>query len=190
MNGTPYSRSCCKTVKKFFDDFDMLPIEYKQLLWDGASTPGFDDVKLAWELASADKSLADLIKQVSCMKPTKEEKKAQADRERERLKNERRQNRKHSYYETRAILGKPQLRTLDPKQARLVLRVTEEELEKMLVRRREGKDVRVYSEYVRPILGYERVKVEIDPNTIPPEKKEPPQQLIKMMHNAGGKKSS
>jgi hypothetical protein len=190
MKATPYTRSCCKTIRQFYDDFDALPRAVKELLWDGSFQPTMDDLKAAWEIAAADKSLADLIKEINCMKPSKEELKARADAERERKKREKSEARwakRRPYYETRPIYGQAKL---NPKHARLVgLVISEQEAAKMLANRKENADVNLVPMYVCPIIGYERVKM-VDTNTIPPEKPEPPQSIIKMMHNAGGRKTS
>lgn len=187
MKSTPFSKSCNKTVRRFYEDFDMLPYELKEMIWNNPASPDFDDLKAAWELASEKTSLNDLIYRVNVLKPSKEEQKEINRKERQRKKEEQtRQNRKTHYNEFRAILGAPRLKD-DPKHARFVQRVTEEEAMKLLAKRKENKDVVAYNPYVRPIIGYEKVKVVIDPNTIPPEKPGH-QHIAKMLHNAGGKK--
>lgn len=186
MIPTPFSRSCNKTIRAFYEDFDMLPREFKEMLWNNPTSPDFDDLKAAWELASAETSLKDLINRVNVLKPSKEELARLHRLEKERKKEEIR-NKKRKYYEFRPILGAPRLKD-DPKHARFVQRVSDEEAMRLLARRKENKDVVAYTPYISPIIGYEKVMVVIDPNTIPPEKFEKPQHIAKMMHNAGGKK--
>ena len=40
---TPYAKGCPSLVKKFYDDFDLLPYEIKEILWNQSKTPDFDD---------------------------------------------------------------------------------------------------------------------------------------------------
>ena len=58
---TPYSKSCNKTSMKFYDDFDLLPREMKEILWHQPLMPTFEDLKTAWELAENTIPFEDMI---------------------------------------------------------------------------------------------------------------------------------
>ena len=64
MRGTPYSKTCNKTCRRFYDDFDLLPPEMKKLLHEQDRMPTFEDLKAAWELAQETITLKDILERV------------------------------------------------------------------------------------------------------------------------------
>jgi hypothetical protein len=186
---TSYSRSCPKTIRQFYDDFDLLPRECKELLWYNHSSPDFDDLKAAWELARDSNDLASLIERVNCLQLTPEEKKAKLDAEK-KAKLEAKRDRLIGKYRYKApVYGKARLKDSDPKQARLVSLVSEEQAMALACKRKENKDVKPFSNVIRPIISWREVEVTVkdDDTRKAPAKPEPPQHILKVLHNAGGK---
>jgi hypothetical protein len=187
---TAYSKSCPQTIRKFYDDFDLLPAEIKALIWDSPFMPGEDELKVAWQLAAEDSTLAALINKVNCLKPTAEELKARAEAERQRKKEQKHNGLLRRYTYKEPIYGKARLKDVDPKQNRLVMRVSEQQAAELALKRNENKDVKPASYYVRPVIGYTNVTINVKDDELrkPPTKDDKPQHILKILHNAGGKK--
>jgi hypothetical protein len=144
MQSNYFHRNCNKTARRFFEDFDLLPPKYKELLWDQPRMPTLEDVRVCWELAAEEFGL-NLVSGSLLLnafeEDRKEHKAEQARREREARKAEKRlaQHKKYGWVQTYRKVT--QLREVDPKQARLVQRVTEEQVEQLISKRAENKDV-------------------------------------------------
>lgn len=54
-----------KLADLFFEQFDMLPVEYRRMLDYQTRAPTLADIKAAWELLAEDSSMADLINRVN-----------------------------------------------------------------------------------------------------------------------------
>jgi hypothetical protein len=187
-NYMPYAGA---TQRKFLEDFDLLPREVKELLWDHPVMPDFDDLKDAWSLVEKDPRFKDIFMRLNINAALRKlEVKRLADLNREQRANAKR-NKWHDKWRQRhektRVAAVYQVYTVDPKQARLVQRVTEEEAAKLLTSRKEAKDVQPAT--VRVFQGYKR---------LPPEKVEElkaskeefqmpkPVSIIKAFGNAGG----
>jgi hypothetical protein len=166
-------------VLQFYADFDLLPMKYKQMLWDQAGSPTLADVKAAWDLVEQDpecNSLKHLLDQVHCMQLKKPDIKPGGPGIRYR-----------DYDERRPIFGNPRLR--GDKHGNLVRRViSEAELMDIMAKRKQADEVRLA--YVRPVVGFEVVKVTHRKERGDQKAPEKPQQqasTFKMLHNAGGR---
>lgn len=165
---TPYHRTAGKMVRRFYDDFDLLPYEMRQMLANQERMPNFDDLKAAWELAGETMDITDIRRFLfSFEEEVKAENKIAADAERERKRREKAAERyKRRYgdrYDYRPVYRDRLMRRND-KHDRLVQIVQGEAAVKALTTRKENKDVVKIpqSDYFikREVVGYEKVKVE------------------------------
>lgn len=202
MRNTPYSKSCNKTVRRFFDDFDLLPRELKEMIWDSPYTPDFDDLKAAWQLAEETGSFEHLLNRIKCLDQPKEKEPKKTKEERQRELANRRMNK---YVEKRererakrggmlAVYRTVRVDHTNDKHARLIKVVSDEEAMRLLSLRKETADIKPAVTYHRVFVGY------VDPNQkekdrnskrgdkTPPTKDAAPLHITKQLHNAGGKK--
>ncbi len=186
-----FSRTCNPTVKKFYEDFDLLPYELKELLWYLPAMPDFDDLKTAWKLAEAQKGSEWLRKTLNCFEEERKEARRQRREERAQAQAAERQQKSMAKWGARSAkwCNVYALRPVDhsnDKHGRLVARVTEEEAARLLARRVENKDVVEAVTHERVFLRKERIE-QPSPEQPMEEPKRRVQQLARSMHNAGGK---
>lgn len=163
-NYTPYSKTCSAGSRKFYNDFDLLPPKYREMLREGVLCPDFDDLKAAWELAGTDGDITDIRKYLySFQEEVKAEKIATAKAKREAMKEERRKNRLEKWKTNYYMRPVYRTRMMDRGDGHdnLVARVMSmEEAAKALKNRKENKDVkpilpRFYEQ--KQLIGYEKV---------------------------------
>jgi hypothetical protein len=184
MQTNYFHKECNKTSRKYFEDFDLLPREVKELLWFSPRMPGPDELKEAWKLAGELFNLETLMMTTNSFETErKEEQAARNRREREERKAANHRSRFNRRYGVATFKYVKQLRDVDPKQARLVMRVTEEELARRLVSREENKDIQPASKYVvfQKFTGYTKKESKAE---ISPDKKVIKQDLTKQWHNS------
>jgi hypothetical protein len=180
-----FSKSCNKTSKKFYQDFDKLPKEIKALLWSQPNMPTFEDLRTAWELVESIPENQKLDLHVY-EEERKVANKLEAERKREQKRkdriNARLKNRRIPVYDFQKVIH-------DPKQARLVQRVTEEEAVKLLATRKNNNDMKIIEPeptYKRTFIGYRDEVVKNNPEVeikyYDGEKQK--LALSKQMHNA------
>lgn len=185
MKRTPFSNSCNPASKKFFEDFDLLPKEVKEILWNSAKPPTFEDLKAAWELAGESFSIEKLKQTLNVFE--EERKEAKKKRREDKLKQARlekveRNNRRREKYRKTTFV--PVYKTVrNDKHGRLVERVKLEEAVKMLSNRKEVKEIRPAGTY-QVLVGWKEVKKEPDPLKEPPKKEEPVLHITKQFHNS------
>lgn len=154
-------RQCSRLSRSFFEDYDLLPSEVKQLLQEQSSCPNFDDLKEAWVLAGElfkINLLDGKLRLNSFEKERKEEEKRKAKEEREQRRRER-WNRKYGSYTNTVYIKRTREDT--SKHGNLVRRVIDqEEAARLLTKRKENKDVRSGSD-----TYWEAVTVPIKPKT-------------------------
>ena len=185
MRDTPYSKTCSKTSRKFFDDFDLLPSEIKHMLDYGPTCPDFDDLRAAWELLQESGTVQNIINRIRCL-PKLEKPKSTRYQRRLEAKSKRAQ----ATQQERPVLAGNSPRS--DKHARLVLRVTQEQAAALLNRRQETRDIepaRYCYEWVPRVDPFKRAKLR---NARKGDKLLPEKvirdSIAKSMHNAGGKK--
>ncbi len=189
MQTNYFHKSCNKTVRRFYEDFDLLPKEIKEILWDLPYSPNFDDLRAAWELVEKNSTFEDLYKILNVFEEQRKQDKLEAAKAAKLQREQERRDRLNKKWGTRRVdvyrvtkVG--ELR--GDKHDRLVKRVTEEEAMKLLSQRQENKDVKQITP--RTIYTYVGTK-EVPVNAPEPYHKElPPQALSKMLHNSGGKR--
>ena len=143
-----FRKSCNPTVRKFFEDFDLLPREIKQMLYEQNRMPNADDLKAAWELVEQDKTpgMDRIMRNLHCFE---EERKAEREKRREeekaaklKARQDRWSNRLRRNNNRVEVLVRVDPRKRQDRHANLVRTVmTEQELERALTRRAENKDV-------------------------------------------------
>lgn len=167
---TPYHRTAGKLVRRFYDDFDLLPYEMRQMLANQERMPDFDDLRAAWDLAGETMDITDIRRYLhSYEEEVKAENKIAADKAREQKRREKAAERHkaryghRSQYDYRPVYRDRLMRRPD-KHDRLVQIVQGEAAVKALTKRKENKDVvrAPLSEFFikREVVGYEKVKVE------------------------------
>ena len=190
-----FHSSCNKTVRKFYEDFDLLPPSAKELIWHENAAPNFDDLKAAWQLAGESFKLEDLLKLHSFEEERKAEQKRLYKLEQQRKKQELIEARKDRY-DRKHKLGKyatkvqvyQRVRMKGKKikdNSRLIKLVSDEQALKLLTQRKENKEiVAAGSYYVNRFIGWEDKK-DI-PEKPEPEyaKFEPEQHICKAFHNS------
>lgn len=168
---TPYHRTTGKMVRRFYDDFDLLPYEMRQLLANQERMPNFDDLRAAWDLAAETMDITDIRRYLHSFRvENREERKRLSDMEREQKRRDRAAERHRRRYGDRFSyqpVYRDRLMKRNDKHDRLVQLVTDEEAVKALTTRKENKDVVKVpqSDYFikREVIGYK--KVEIKPET-------------------------
>lgn len=181
-----FSKSCNKTAKAFFEDYDKLPAEIKRMLYSQNRIPTFEDLKAAWEIvADLDKIEPGKTDLNVFEAERKEYKKKEADRLREAKRRAKQAERMQKY--TRRPIYEMRRVEPDPKNARLIARVSEQEAVRLMASRAENKDVKIVSpvEYKKVFIGY---RDEIEKANPEKEIKYLPDgisnSLSKQMHNA------
>lgn len=188
MQANYFHKSCNKTARKFLEDFDLLPRQVKELLWYSPSCPTFEDLKEAWKLAGECFSLSDVLMQLNVFEEERKAlKKEEADRER-RNKHHEKNAKWHDKWmsrrgETHAWVKR--VKDTDPKHARLVQRVSDEQALAMLSKRKENKDVKsannTYWSYEKVAIASTPTKEEKPVNYLPDG---PVNNITKQMHNS------
>lgn len=181
-----FAKSCNKTSKKFFEDYDQLPAEVKRMLYTQSSMPTFEDLKIAWELVAEMEKVDPGQTDLNVFEEERKEfKKKEADRLREAKRRAKQAERMAKY--TRRPVYEMRRVEPDPKNARLVQRVTEQEAVAKMASRSENKDVKIISpnEFKRVFVGYRDEIVKANPeqeiNYLPDGVSH---SLSKQMHNA------
>ncbi len=180
-----FHKKCNGTIRKFFEDFDQLPYELKEIIWNQPQPPTFDDLKAAWQLAE---EMGHTEENVHVLRKDRKEQKARdrkAAREAKRAEvNLRRMNLRRSRYRT--IYKKVRIDKRDDKHARLVRLLPEEAME-VMARRNHVDDIEEATGWKWIPVG--RAKVTDNPEEAVEyfESERPPQSLSKMMHNAVGR---
>lgn len=134
---------CAEASRLFFKDYDALPYEIKQMLFEGNKCPDFDDLKAAWELAALTEPLDEDFNGLHVFEEERVEARAnkieEKRRERERAKMDkqlakyrRKDARKTYVYEVRE-------RTVSDE--RLVAMVKAEQAANMLTKRKENVEI-------------------------------------------------
>lgn len=187
MHADYLHKSCNKTSRKFFEDFDLLPAEFKALLWYQNGTPDFDDLRAAWQL-SGENYLDSTLKLHSFKKERQAKEIEDARAKRDKLRSDRYNKRLSKYRGSQYVQVYDRV-VVDrsDKHGRLVALVKDEQAAKLLAERKENKDVIPAGPVVvRRFLGWKKVE--------PTEPKKPeykeinyPQHICTQMHNAGGK---
>lgn len=188
MQSNYFHKSCNKTVKRFYEDFDLLPKELKELLWDLPYMPDFDDLRHAWDLYEKGSSFDDLYKFLNVYEEDRKEDKLRAAREAKAKRDQERRDRYSRKFGTRRVdvykitkVGEPR----GDKHDRLIQRVSEEDAMRLLSQRKENKDVKqVTPRTIYTYIGTKEVPVDAPE---PYHKELPPQSISKMLHNSGGK---
>lgn len=186
MERTPFHKSCNKTSRRWFEDYDLLPSEVKKLLQESPKCPDFDDLKEAWKLAEEllrEKGfkLEDLLR-LNCFeeeaKEARKEALARKKREAKEIEKQRRYQARVSRYlpKTGVVLVRR------AKDQRLVNLVTEEEAARLLTTRKEHKDFTAKDAAVK----YDAYFVPTKEAEEAPAKKEPPKQIRTSLGKAWG----
>jgi hypothetical protein len=148
MKSNYFHKSCNKTSRRFFEDFDLLPTEVKRLLSFGPTCPTFEDLREAWKLAGETFSLDKVLEQLNIFEEERKQKKVEEARiQKEKKKEERAKARWEAYRKkyygdqvyTRIVVRRK-------KDERLIQKVSEETAVKMLSERKENKDVKIIPE--------------------------------------------
>lgn len=188
---TPYSRSCNKTVREFYDDYDLLPSEYKKVLQESPTMPSPEDLKLIWEMVAEEQpSIQDIINRVKCLpKPPPE--KVLTERQKRDLRRE--ENRQKRLAQQRASsvarYGHRRLGSDNPNlSGSLKVLVSEREAAEALARRKQRDHISFSGNNLveRVFLGYEKPKARYTGGD-KPDKKVIQDHISMAMHNAGGK---
>ena len=178
---TPYSKTCNPTVKKFYEDFDLLPREIKQELWAQSKMPTFDDLKAAWKLAQETITLDKMFNNLYVFEEErKAAKKAAADAKRAALKAEKQNARYKNRMERYAVYKT--VRVHSPKDTRLIEAVSVEEAMRRLANRKENKDVVAAGPMIKRVFQGFKTEAEIKKEDIKPMK-EVPLHICKQLHN-------
>ena len=182
-----FRKSCNPTVRKFFEDFDLLPHEIKQMLFEQDRMPNQDDLKAAWELVEEDKTpgMAKIFQNLHCFE---EERKADREKRREEQKEAKRREREDRWskrlrrHNSRIeVMVRVDPRKRMDKHANLVRTVmTEQELERALTRREENQNV----QHAQPYWVRKWVEPkEIKEKQLDFMENEPTDSMIKALHN-------
>lgn len=132
---------CNPTSRKFFEDYDLLPIEVKKLLMYGPTMPTFDDLKAAWEIAAQTWNLESVKAQLHIGEEEREEAR-RADRERKkREREEAKRDKWLNKYVGRQQYSRIVVDHSKDKHGRLIKRITDEEAARLIAKRKENKDV-------------------------------------------------
>lgn len=192
MNGTPYHRTAGKMVRRFYDDFDLLPYEMRQMLSNQERMPNFEDLKAAWELAGEMMDITDIRRFLySFEEEVKAENKIAADKERERKRREKALERQRNRYDHRTSYDyrpvyRDKLMKRDDKHDRLVQIVVDEAAVNALTTRKENKDVVKANPapffIKRELIGYEKVPKNVEPEVVYQENLKETH-IIKALHN-------
>lgn len=133
---------CNPTSRKFFEDYDLLPLEVKKLIMYSPTLPTFDDLKAAWDIAGQMWNLEDVKAQLHIGEEEREERKraeaARKKREREEAKKAKYRNK----YFGRQLYTQIVVDHSADKHGRLIARVSDEEAARMIANRKENKDVK------------------------------------------------
>jgi hypothetical protein len=145
MKNNGFAKSCSKTARRFFEDFDLLPWEVKELLVYGGRMPNFDDLKEAWKLAEEllrKKGFKpeDLLKLHCFEEEAKEARKKGLKKKREQALANR--DRRYQKWYQRGVQERLVV-VRRPKDERLIKKVSEEEAARLLTTRKENRDVKV-----------------------------------------------
>lgn len=190
-SNTPYSKTTCKTIRKFYDDFDLLPSHIKEMLYNGNSCPTQEDIRAAWELVESETKggLGSIYNILHVFEEDRKQKEIEeARRKREQARQEK-YNKKYNRHRNRFVevmtLVNP--RNRNDKHGNLVRKVvSEQQLEEMLAKRKQNDYVKNASPYwVRSFKKIEEVEKDSE---IKYMENEPQVSIFKAMHNAGGKK--
>lgn len=189
MQKTGYRKSLGSQDRKFWEDYDLLPPEYRKMLYESNTQPDNKDLKAAWEMAveAGGSGMAAIRRNLNVFEEEikKEDKKA-ADLAREQAKRQKSIDRWNNRYgrKVREVYVR-----IDPnrddKHARLIARVKAETLDDLISKRKENADIKPASPY------YVRRFIEVTPKQ---EKElkfmefEPQDSPLKSRHNGGGKK--
>lgn len=185
MQANYFHKGCNKTVRRFYEDFDLLPRSAKELLWYGNNSPDFDDLKVAWEIAGESFSIENLLKLNCFEKERKEAELAAARAKREAKRREKADARRVKWRSGTGHYIWQKVNHVGDKHARLIQIVSDEQAMKLLTTRVETKDV------VPAGPTWRRVYV---PGPVTKQEEElkfmefePKQHICKMLHNSGGK---
>jgi hypothetical protein len=181
MAKSPYFH-CNKTRLKFWQDWDLLPYKYKQMLEDQTYCPTEDDLKAAWELVQEEGSMNDLINRINCLNVKKKLSPEEARRERE---NEKRQREMEKQEKQRRRLGcMADFQTMrvyanNGKEKLLARLLTPEELQRKLYG--DASQIRIinpgnrlvnrFAGYISPVKQSEAKKAKEQEMRKPPEKR-------------------
>lgn len=184
MTSNYFSKTCNKTSKKFFEDFDLLPREIKMMLCHQNRMPTFEDLKAAWELASEEFSIDKLKTNLNVFEEERKEwKKNEAKREKE-AKRQERINKQMEKYRRRPVyeLVRKEVR---PKDAKLIA-ISEEEAVRRMANRAENKDVTFGGNILtKRFVGYKDELLKENPDMeIKYMEIGAPNHISKQMHNA------
>lgn len=182
-----FRKSCNPESRKFFEDFDLLPVEIKQMLWDQPRGPTPEDLKAAWELVEQDKSISGIdriIQNLNCFaERRKEEKKKRREEAKRQAELERSSKWMNRFNRRRVeIMVRVDPRKRQDKHGNLVRMVmSEQELASAMSKRTEAKDIKLAEPY------WERRFVE--PKELKDKElnfleNEPKDSVIKALHNA------
>jgi hypothetical protein len=145
MKSNYFDKSCNKTSKRFFEDFDLLPTEVKRLLSFGPTCPTFEDLREAWKLAGETFSLDKVLEQLNVFEEDRKEESRKKNIEKRLREKEEKRQAKWNEWKKRNLGAEVYSRVVvrRPKDERLVQKVTEEQAVEMLSRRKENKDVKI-----------------------------------------------
>lgn len=179
---TPYSRSCNKTSRKFYDDFDLLPKNIKEILWKQTTMPTFEDLKAAWELAQETLSLNDIISNLHVFEEERKALKKKTAEEKRKQKFHDKWAKRQQKYANRIAVYQQYRVSERPKDQKLIAAVTAEKAAKMIAERKENKDVKPAGNLiVTKFVGY-KTQEEVKKEEIKPLK-EIPLHICKQFHN-------
>ncbi len=183
MDKNYFHKACNKTSKKFFEDFDLLPAKYKELLWYQNGTPDFDDLRAAWELSGED-YLSNVLKLNSFKKERQAKEVEEARAKRDKLRAERFNRRRSKYVQVYKYV---KVDHTGDKHGRLVQMIKDEEAAKLIASRKENKDVVAAGPLVvQKFVGWKKVDHK-EPEKPSYKEINYPQHICKQQHNAGGK---
>lgn len=177
-------KSCNKTCRKFFEDFDLLPRELKEILWYQPNGPTMEDLRAAWQLAGENWSLESVLANLNVFEEDrKAAKEAEAKRKRDQAKRDKDAKRLEKY-RGRAQYVNRVVTVPRPKDARLVAIVTEEQAMEALSKRKENKDVKQVATFiVRQFVGYSKEAVTEKVDDTKYMETQPSLSMAKQLHN-------
>lgn len=186
-SSTPYHPSCCKTIRKFYDDFDLLPVEMKRMLQEGSLCPDFDDLRAAWDLTERNSSFADLFNMLNVYEEDrKEAERIAAVEAREREKREKLEAKRNKWANKRR--GTPHYVVMtveeEAKKQRLVQRVTAEEAVRLLSKRKENADIKPIVKHVARLVYTKEEPKKVEKPGVKYFEFSPPVHLMKALHNS------
>lgn len=187
---TPYSKSCNKTIKEFYDDFDLLPSEYKAILQESPTMPTHEDLKLIWEMVAEEQpSIQDIINRVKCIPKPPPAREMTAREKREAKRAENRQRRLNQQNGARvACYGYRRIGSDNPNlSGSLKTFVSEREAAAAIAKRKQNNSLKFVGNNLveRVFLGYK--PKERYTGGEKPDKKVVKDHISWAMHNAGGK---